>query len=82
MPAGYKKVIRGRIQEAPGSMTTMLFTPSLEMPDVRLADGVIECGEEEFATFIIENHRTEKLRLKRGTVLGTLETVEEAETPE
>ena len=79
VPAGYRKVIRGGIQEAPGSPTTMLFTPSLELSTVRLADGVIECREEEFATLIIENHRTEKLRLKRGTVLGTLEAVEEAE---
>ena len=37
-----------------------------------IADGVIDC--EECATLIIENHGTEKLRLK--SVLGVLETVD------
>lgn len=55
----------------------MLFTPTPEGPDVGLTDGVIDCGEEEYATLIIENHGTEKLRLKRGMVLGGLEEVDE-----
>ena len=64
----------------------MLFTPSIEQSDIKLSDGVINCGEKEYATLIIKNHGVEKLKLKKGTVLGVLETVTELtdsdETPE
>lgn len=77
VPAGFKKIVRGHVRDAPESLTTMLFTPSLELSDVRLADGVVECGGQEVATLIIENHGTAKLRLKRGVVLGVVEAVAE-----
>ena len=57
IPAGYKKVIHGRIHDAPGCLPMMLFTPSLRLSDVRLADRVIEREEEEFATLIIDKLR-------------------------
>ena len=77
VPAGYKKIIRGRIQKSAEGRTMMLFTPSIGRTDVTLADGVIDSREEECATLIIENHGTDKLKLKKGMVLGVLEAVDD-----
>lgn len=82
VPAGYKKIVRGQVQKTAEGQAMMLFTPSIEGPGVTLADGVIDCRGEECATLIIENHGTEKLRLKKGTVLGFLEAVDDPASPE
>ena len=76
IPAGYKKVIRGRVQGGVGS-TLMLFTSTVNRPDLLLADGALEGGDGECTTLILENHGAEKLRLKKGTILGTVSPVDE-----
>ena len=55
----------------------MLFTSTVDMPDLLLADGALEGGDGECTTLILENHGAEKLRLKKGTILGTVSPVDE-----
>ena len=68
--------MRGQIR---GSLTdaVMMFTSTLDVPALQVADGTLEGNDGECATLILENHGTEKLTLKQGTVVGTLTPVEE-----
>ena len=76
IPAGYKKMIRASVRgEVEESL--LLFTPTIEDERLRLADGAIECRSGRCTTLVVENHGTEKLTLKRGTILGTVAAVEE-----
>ena len=76
IPAGYKKMIRvsvrGEVEES-----LLLFSPTMEDERLRLADGAVECGRGRCTTLVVENHSTEKLTLKRGTILGTVTAVDE-----
>lgn len=76
MPAGCNGIIKEFIKKTAEEQKTM-FTPCIERSDMSLVDGIIsECGEE-CATLIIEINGTEKLKLKRGLGLGSLEAVDE-----
>ena len=75
IPAGYKMIrasVRGEVEES-----LLLFTSTIEDERLRLADGAIECGSGRCTTLVVENHGTEKLTLKRGTILGTVAAVDE-----
>jgi len=54
----------------------MLFTPPVNVPDLLLTDGALE-GVTVSVRLILENHGAEKLRLKMGTILGTLSPVDD-----
>ena len=51
----------------------MMFTSTLDVPALQVADGTLECNDGQCATLILENHGTEKLTRKQGTVVGEME---------
>ena len=63
IPAGYK-IVRGWVQGGVGS-TLMLFTSTVEMPDLLLTEGALDGGDGECTTLIPQNYGTEKVRLKK-----------------
>ena len=44
----------------------MVFTPSEVTGDLRMADNVVEMGNDKFVTLILQNHGTERVHLKKG----------------
>ena len=76
VPAGYRKIARGLVQGDVGD-TLLLFTSTVDIPDLLLADGALEGGGDGCRTLILENHATEKLWLEKGMVLGTVTPVDE-----
>ena len=74
VPAGHQKLIRGKIShqldEGP-----LLFMPSLTDESVLLLDCVVEKGDDQFVTLVVENHgHTDAVR--KGMRLGTVISVD------
>ena len=71
VPAGYQKLVRGRTNvDTDGRI--LLFTPEELEESLQMADGVVEMGNDCFMMLIVQNHGTEKLHLKKGVRLGTV----------
>ena len=77
VPPGYQKPVRARIC-GKVEHSLLLFTPQSERAlDLLLADGAIQGGGGSRATIVLENHGLEPVRLRKGTILGTVVPVEE-----
>ena len=79
IPAGYGKIGRGRVHGGVGE-EMVLFTSTMAVPALQMADSALDAGDQEYATLVLENHGTEKVELKKGTVLGTIVPVEKVQT--
>ena len=80
VPAGYRKVVRARV-DGEVDTTTLLITPSHIEEVIQLGDGLVEVGEGQCVTLVVENHRPEALQLKRGMELGGVVPAEEVAGP-
>ena len=78
IPCGHQKVVQTSISGGLES-SLLLFSPSVEQPYLLLPDAAIVGADGSCANLVIENHGIETIRLKRGTLLGTVVPVEQVE---
>ena len=66
IPAEYKKIVRRRVHGGVREELVLLMS-TMDVPALQMADSALDASDQEYANLILENHRTEKVKLKKGT---------------
>ena len=75
IPAGYHKLIRGKVEQDLDS-ELLLFTPCSLDNDVLLPDSAVTLQEDKLVTVVVRNHGRTAVRLPGGVRLGTVTPVD------
>ena len=78
VPAHYRKMVRVKA-EGWRHTELSLFTPEDVMPDLVMADAMLQMERGDCATILVENHSDSPMQLEKGMTLGSLEPVEQEE---
>lgn len=74
IPARHQKMVHGRVSNRQDDV--LLFMPQLEGEFLRISDSVVEAGDGNCVTLVVENHGYSPICLKKGTKLGEIAAAE------
>ena len=83
IPAGYQKTVQA-VVKGEVARQLALFTPQLTQVNICAADGVVDLTDGTCFTLFLQNHGTEAVKLKKGSMIGEVVPAEEIppDTPE